>query len=262
MSPFEIALLIAVGLMAGIVNTLAGGGSLLTVPLLVVFGLPGTIANGTNRVGILVQGVVACWRFDAEGISELRSALPLLPPVLLGSLIGAASATQIPDPIFEQIFAGIMLILLIPILQGRQRPAGQGRQRSSIQGRQRGSAPEAQRWSPLKRGIVLFGIGLYGGAVQAGVGLLLLFVLNRAGFDLARANAIKIVIATALAIVTVPVFVLHQQVAWLPAAYVSIGFTIGATVGARVAVLGGESAVRRTLAVAVLVLAGHLLGLY
>jgi uncharacterized membrane protein YfcA len=245
-SPFEIALLITVGLLAGIVNTLAGGGSLLTVPLLVIFGLPGTIANGTNRVGVLVQGVVACWRFDAEGISEFRSALPLLPPVLLGSLIGAASATQISDQIFEQIFAGIMLILLIPLLQGRQLPA----------------APGVQRWSALTRGIVLFGIGLYGGAVQAGVGLLLLFVLNRAGFDLARANAIKIVIATALAIVTVPVFVFKQQVAWLPAAFVSIGFTIGATAGARFAVLGGESAIRRTLAVAVLVLAGHLFGLY
>jgi hypothetical protein len=245
-SPLEIALLIAVGLVAGFVNTLAGGGSLLTVPLLVIFGLPGTVANGTNRVGILVQGVVACWRFDAEGISELRSALPLLPPVVLGSIVGAAVATQIPDQIFEQIFAGVMLVLLIPILRGRHLPSAAG----------------AQRWSPLTRGFVLFAIGVYGGAVQAGVGLLLLFALNRAGFDLFRANAIKIVIATALAIVTVPVFIFEQQVAWLPAVFVSIGFTLGATVGARLAVIGGESAIRRALAVAVLALAGHLLGLY
>ncbi len=246
MSPLEIALLIAVGLVAGFVNTLAGGGSLLTVPLLVISGLPGTIANGTNRVGVLVQGVVACWRFDAEGISELRSALPLLPPVLLGSIVGAAVASQMSDQIFEQIFAGIMLILLIPILRGRQLP----------------SAPGAQHWPPLVRGFVLFAIGVYGGAVQAGVGLLLLFALNRAGFDLFRANAIKIVIATALAIVTVPVFIFEQQVAWLPAVFVSIGFTLGATAGARLAVIGGESAIRRALAVAVLLLAGHLLGLY
>jgi hypothetical protein len=114
----------------------------------------------------------------------------------------------------------------------------------------------------LTRGFVLFAIGIYGGAVQAGVGLLLLFALNRAGFDLFRANAIKIVIATALAIVTVPVFVFEQQVAWLPAAFVSIGFTLGATAGARFAVTGGESAIRLALAVAVLVLAGHLFGLY
>jgi hypothetical protein len=108
----------------------------------------------------------------------------------------------------------------------------------------------------------LFAIGIYGGAVQAGVGLLLLFALNRAGFDLVRANSIKIVIATALAIVTVPVFVFEQQVSWLPAAFVSIGFTIGATAGARFAALGGESAIRGALAVAVLALAGHLFGLY
>jgi len=248
MSALEISLLVAVGLVAGIVNTLAGGGSLLTVPLLVIFGLPGTIANGTNRVGVLVQCVVACWRFDAEGISEFRSALPLLPAVVLGSLVGAATATQIPDPIFEQIFAGIMLILLIPMLRG-------GPPRSAP-----GAA--AQHWSPLTRNFVMFAIGLYGGAVQAGVGLLLLFALNRAGFDLVRANAIKIVIVTALTIAAVPVFVFERQVAWLPAAFVSIGFTIGAAAGARIAVVGGETAIRRALAVAVLALAGHLFGLY
>jgi uncharacterized membrane protein YfcA len=245
-SSLEISLLIAVGLVAGVVNTLAGGGSLLTVPLLVVFGLPGTIANGTNRVGVLVQCVVACWRFDTEGISEFRSALPLLPAVVLGSLVGAACASQIPDRIFEQIFAGIMLILLIPMLRG-----------ASPQ-----PSPALRRWSPLTLSITMFAIGLYGGAVQAGVGLLLIFALNRAGFDLGRANAIKIAIVTALAIAAVPVFVFERQVAWLPAAFVSIGFTLGAAIGTRVAVIGGETAIRRALAVAVFALAGHLFGLY
>lgn len=246
MSALEICLLIAVGLVAGVVNTLSGGGSLLTVPLLVVFGLPGTIANGTNRVGVLVQCAVACWRFDAEGISEFRRSLPMLPPVVLGSIVGAASATRIPDRLFEQIFAGIMLILLIPILRRAHRPR----------------TPSAPRWSAPTRNLVLFGIGIYGGAVQAGVGLLLLFALNRAGFDLVRANAIKIVIATALAAVAVPVFVFERQVAWLPAAIVSVGFTIGAALGARIAAIGGETAIRRALALAVFALAGHLLGLY
>ncbi len=246
MSPLEIALLIAVGLVAGLVNTLAGGGSVLTVPLLVLYGLPGTVANGTNRVGVLVQGVVACWRFDAEGISELRSALPLVPPVLLGSIVGAAWATQIPDRTFERIFAAIMLILLAPLLRGGRKPP----------------AVPRRRWSPTTRALALFAIGVYGGAMQAGVGLLLLFALDRAGFDLVRANAIKIVIVTALAIATVPVFVVGDQVAWLPALSVSIGFTLGALAGARAAALGGEAAIRAALAVAVLALAGHLFGLY
>jgi len=110
--------------------------------------------------------------------------------------------------------------------------------------------------------LVLFAIGFYGGAIQAGVGLLLLFALNRAGFDLVRANSIKIVIVTALVMTAVPVFVLERQVAWLPAAFVSIGFTVGAAVGTRMAVIGGETAIRRALAIAVLALAGHLFGLY
>lgn len=248
MSELEISLLIAVGLVAGVVNTLAGGGSLLTVPLLVIFGLPGTIANGTNRVGVLVQCAVACWRFDAEGISEFRRALPLLPPIVLGSLVGAAFATQVSDLAFERIFAGIMLILLIPMLRGGLQPST--------------SSSGGRRWSPLTVKLVLFAIGFYGGAIQAGVGLLLLFALNRAGYDLVRANSIKIVVTTALAMTAVPVFVLERQVAWLPAVFVSIGFTIGAAVGTRMAVIGGEAAIRRALAIAVLALAGHLFGLY
>ena len=101
MTPPEIALLVVVGLTAGVLNTLAGGGSLLTVPVLVLLGLPGTVANGTNRVGVLAQCLVAIWRFNAEGISEVRTALPLLLPIGLGSLIGAITVTHIPDNILR-----------------------------------------------------------------------------------------------------------------------------------------------------------------
>ena len=106
LTPVEISLLVGVGAVAGVLNTLAGGGSLLTVPLLVLFGLPGTVANGTNRVGILLQSLVAVWRFKAEGISELRNTLPLLVPIGLGSMLGAVTVTRIPDAAFERLFAG------------------------------------------------------------------------------------------------------------------------------------------------------------
>ena len=77
------------GLVAGVINTLAGGGSLLTVPLLVFLGLPGTLANGTNRVGIVVQNAAATWRFRAEGIPGIREAIPVLLVTGIGSLVGA-----------------------------------------------------------------------------------------------------------------------------------------------------------------------------
>ena len=89
MSPLEISALVGGGIVAGIVNTLAGGGSLLTVPLLIMIGLPGTVANGTNRIGIGLQSLVGVWRFRVEGVSEFRRALPVLLPIAIGSWLVA-----------------------------------------------------------------------------------------------------------------------------------------------------------------------------
>jgi hypothetical protein len=246
LSPFEITLLIAAGLVAGVVNTLAGGGSLLTVPILVVLGLPGTVANGTNRVGVLVQCLVSVWRFNAEGVSEFRSALPLLAPIALGSGIGAIGATYIPDHIFEAIFGIIMLILLVPMLRSTK------------------TSPElpTQLWPSWKTMSACFAIGVYGGAFQAGVGILLLLVLHRGGLDLVRANAVKMIVSVALTLVAVPVFIAKGQVDWLPAVILAIGFTMGATLGTRLAIRGGERVIRPAIIIAVLALSCRMMGLY
>jgi len=246
LTPFEIGLLVSVGAVAGVLNTLAGGGSLLTVPLLVLIGLPGSVANGTNRVGILLQSLVAVWRFKAEGISELRNSVPLLLPIGLGSVLGAVAVTRIPDAAFERLFAGVMLLLAIPMLRGFSTP----------------TEVAARRWSPLTARLVFFAIGVYGGAIQAGVGIFLVFALTRVGLDLVRASAVKMIVVTGLALVAVPVFVFEERVAWLPAAFISIGFTLGAAAGARIAVRRGERVIRPVLAAAVLALSGHMLGLY
>ncbi len=236
-------LLVAAGLAAGVVNTLAGGGSLLTVPALVLLGLPGNLANGTNRLGILVQSLAALWRFRAEGVSGFRDALPVLAPVAAGSLLGALAISRVADATFERLFGALMLVLLLPTL--RRRPLAPGR--------------------PWPRGIALAvytGVGLYGGAFQAGIGIVRVFALSRAGFDLVRANAIKLAVVAALTAVALPVFVLRGQVAWLPAALLAAGFAAGGELGARLAVRGGERLIRPVLVAAVLALAGRMLGLY
>jgi uncharacterized membrane protein YfcA len=216
----------AASVVAGVVNTLAGGGSLLTVPLLVLFGLPGGIANGTNRVGILLQSTVAAWRFRALGVGGRRDSLPVLLPVAAGSLLGAWGITQLSDAVFERAFGVVMLMLLVPLLREL---AGSKRARSQ-------KAPRlGARWA-----VVFFLIGLYGGSFQAGVGIPLLFALTHAGFDLVRANAVKVVVTAVLALTAVPVFVLQGQVAWAPAAVLAVGYSAGAALGARLAVRGGE----------------------
>ncbi|MDH3212642.1 MAG: sulfite exporter TauE/SafE family protein [Myxococcales bacterium] len=252
MSPADVALLVGGGILAGVVNTLAGGGSLLTVPLLVVLGLPGTIANGTNRVGILVQSLVASRGFRARGVSGFRAALPLLVPVLAGSVVGALAISRTPDATFERVFGVLMLLVLVPTLR-RASPAPDPML----------SAPRPRKgWPPSVRAAVFFGIGLYGGAFQAGVGIVLLFALSHAGFDLVRANAIKMVVVAALTAVAVPVFVLEHQIEWLPAAVLACGYAVGGALGARLAVQRGERLIRPVLAASVLALAGRMLGFY
>ncbi|MEE8580980.1 MAG: sulfite exporter TauE/SafE family protein [Myxococcota bacterium] len=235
------------GLVAGLVNTLAGGGSLLTVPLLVMIGLPGGLANGTNRVGILIQSGMAAWRFQSRGVARLSDALPVLVPVALGSVVGALLIAQLEDQTFERIFGLVMVLLLIPILR---RPRG-----GSPDG------PNAPR-SPVLRGALFFAIGLYGGALQAGVGIALLYALSFLGSDLVRSNAIKVVVVAALTLVALPVFAIEGQIAWLPAGILAVGFAAGGELGARLAVRGGERVIRPVLALAVVALAGRMLGLY
>ncbi len=247
MSAFELTLLFAGGVCAGVVNTIAGAGSLLTVPLLVLLGLPGTLANGTNRVGVCVQNAVAAWRFRAERVSGFRPAIPVLVPTLAGSVTGAYAISTVSDKTFERLFGIVMLALLASVLRAPAR---------------RQSHPEQKRKAPAAAAPLFFAIGLYGGALQAGVGIVLVIALSHTGLDLVRANSVKVVVILALTAVALPVFIAQHQIAWLPATILAAGQSLGATLGARWTVRGGERVIRPILALACLALAGRMLGLY
>jgi hypothetical protein len=235
------------GLVAGVINTLAGGGSLITVPLLVLAGLPATVANGTNRIGVLFQNLVAIWRFRQQGLDGLRGARPILAPVLTGSVVGALIASSLPADLFRQLFGLAMIALLFPML--RSRPTSDPQP----------ARPPRAAWANTA---LFFGIGLYGGAIQAGVGLFLIAALARSGLDLVRANAIKVVLIGALTVVAVPVFIAQRQVDPAFALALVVGFAAGGEIGARVAVAGGERVIKPMLVLAVLAMSGRMLGLY
>lgn len=245
MSPADAAWLGAGGLVAGVMNTLAGGGSLLTVPLLVMVGLPGNLANGTNRVGVFAQSAAAAWRFRREGVWDLGRARLEIAAVAAGALSGAAVVTQLSDRAFERAFAVVMLVMLVPTLR---RPA------------QLASGAPAR--SALLRALLFFGIGLYGGAFQAGVGILLILALSWAGFDLVRANGVKVLINACFTLLAIPVFAAEGLIDWPHALALALGFAAGGELGARFAVRGGERLIRPVLGVAVVALAGRMLGLY
>lgn len=247
MSGLDVLIILVGGFVAGVINAMAGGGSLLTVPLLSLAGIGGTMANGTNRVAVLVQNLTSAWGYARKGVGDRRQTMQVLLPAGVGGLIGSLGASQIDDRVFERLFGALMLPLLALSLWKPRTPAD-------------GVPVEPwPRWVSL---LAFFGLGLYGGAIQAGIGLILLLVLSRAGFDLVTANAIKTLVILVITAIAVPVFVANGQVRWLAALVLSIGTGFGGYVGANIAVEGGEKVIRPVLVVVVLVLASRMLGLW
>ena len=240
------AMLVAgAGVVAGVVNAMAGGGSLLTVGLLNVFvGLPGLVANGTNRFGVLVQNASSVVSYRKEGVRGFRRAIAVIFPVTIGSFIGSLLVSSITDETFERIFG----ILMVPLLFVSLRPPK--------------SSGSQINWHPALTTVIFFAIGLYGGAFQAGVGLLVVVALSKAGLDLVNANAVKVVVIFILTAIALPVFIVRGQVDWGFAVVLAVGFAIGGWIGARIAVRGGEKIIRPVLVAAVTALAGRMIGLY
>lgn len=246
MTLLDVVLLLVGGLAAGVVNTMAGGGSLLTVPLLVLAGVPGNVANGSNRVGILTSTMTAAVAFRRLGHSGWSKVVPVLVPVAVGAVIGAVLVGQLTDEAFERVFG----VLMVPILLVSLRPP-----RVTI-------SSSDSAWSGPVATIVFLGIGIYGGAFQAGIGLLLVLALSRSGLDLIVANSIKVLVVLVVTVMALPVFLIGGSIDWGPALVLAAGYAAGGSVGARVTVTGGEKVIRPVLVMAVLGFAGRLLGLY
>ena len=245
MDPGDIVLLVAGGLAAGVVNTLAGGGSLLTVPLLVLAGVPGNVANGSNRVGILASNASATVAFRSLGVSGLSRTLPVLVPVAIGSLVGALLVARLADETFERAFG----VLMVPLLLLSLRPPVL-------------KPVEGRVWSGPFTVLVFLAVGLYGGAFQAGIGLLLMAALSRSGMDLVVANSVKVVVIMVVTVTALPLFIVGGRVDWGPALVLAAGFAAGGVLGARLTVTRGASLIRPVMAAAVLALASRLLGLF
>ena len=240
----EVLLLAFGGLAAGVINTMAGGGSTITVPLLVFAGVPGTYANGSNRVGILPACLAAVLSFRRLGVSGFRDAKIIFLPVFFGSLAGSLLINKLGDDQFERLFA----LLVIPIVILTLMPPTPKERKSS--------------WGRSTMILIFFVVGVYGGAIQAGVGLVIVLALSRSGFDLVTANSIKVMINAFVTVVALPVFIFSGKISWGPALVLAAGLTLGGWIGAKWTVEGGERVVRWVMVIAALGLSGKLIGLY
>ena len=122
----ELALVLVVGVAGGFLNTVAGGGSALTMPVLIFLGMPSSVANGTVRVAIMLQNITAVAGFRSKGHFEPALALQLGLPALAGAVVGSRIAVDVPDAVFNAVLAGVMVLVLVSIFFKPKPADGQG----------------------------------------------------------------------------------------------------------------------------------------
>ncbi|MFW6218909.1 MAG: sulfite exporter TauE/SafE family protein [Bacteroidota bacterium] len=247
---YMIFAIIGVGFVAGFINMLAGNGSLLTLPLLIFLGLPANVANGTNRIGILLQNVVGASSFKQQKVLDTRAGLWLGVPAVIGSIVGAQIAVNINERTIEIVIGSLLIFMFFIILYKPEKWLKENVGKVS-------SRPG------LIQLITFFFIGMYGGFIQAGVGFFLLAGLVLvAGEGLVRANAIKVFIILFYTIFALGVFILNEQVNYQYGLILAAGNMIGAFAGSRVAVSWGPKFIRYVLLVTVVIAALELLGIF
>lgn len=243
MSWLEAAELVALGTAAGFINTFAGGGSMLVVPFLIFLGLPANIANATNRIAILLQNTVSTLTFRNQQIIDLHTDYKLLIPTTLGSMAGAWAAVDIHTAVLEKVIAALLVVMFLLLLLEPDRWV-------------KANAQKAKARHPVLRFILFTAIGFYGGFIQIGVGFFLLggLVLG-SGFDLLKANALKVFLVLFYNLVALVIFMSHGLVNWRVGLILSCGNMLGAWTGARLSIRWGAVYIRYILLIALAVVA-------
>ncbi len=242
---YNYIVVVAVGIVAGIINTLAAGGSLLTLPVLMALGLPPNMANGTNRIAIFLQNVVGVSAFRREKVLDFPSGFKVGLPAALGAIAGAFFAVNLNDQAMKLAIAGVMILVFFLILLKPNRWINSHEDH-----------PPIPYWVQV---IVFFFVGIYGGFIQAGVGFFLLtsLVLG-SGFELVKANALKLFVILLYTPIALLIFFLHGDVNLWIGLVLAVGNMTGAWIGTKIAVKWGSVLIRYFVLVAIIVAATKL----
>ncbi len=236
-------LLILVGFIVGFINTVAGGGSLLSLPILIFLGLPSTLANGTNRVAIIFQTAIATAGFKSKGVSTFPFNIYLGCSAFVGSILGAYLAVDISGALFNRILAIVMIGVVLIITFGPK--IGVKEMQERLTGK--------YLWFGI---VAFFFFGIYGGFINAGLGfimILFLHYINR--MTLVRSNATKVAVVFMYMVSALFVFALNDQVNWKIGFILAIGNGSGAWLASRVSVNRGDGFIKTFLIIMVLILA-------
>lgn len=240
---YHYVMLVAVGFVVGFINTIAGGASLISLPFLIFLGLPPAVANGTNRVAIVVQTAMGVMGFKSKGVTTFPFNVYLGLSALLGSVLGAYIAVDIKGETFNRILAIIMIAVVLIIAF---------KPRIKLE-----ELPERLSGKYLWIGVIsFFFIGIYGGFINAGIGFIILLFLHYVNhLSLVRANATKVAVVLMYTLAALAVFILNDRVIWEVGLVLAIGNGLGAWVSSRVSVDRGDGFVKTFLIVIVVAMA-------
>ena len=243
-------LIVIVGVFCGFLNTLAGSGSIISLAMLMFMGLPANVANGTNRIAILMQNIVGVSSFKKQKVFSFKEGIWLALPAIVGSVVGAGLAVEINEDMMQKTIGGLLIFLFFIVLYKPDAWV-------------KGQAGLIRAKPSIIQIVIFFFIGLYGGFIQAGVGFFLLsgLVLG-AGFDLVKANAIKVFIVLLYTPFALGIFVMNGQVDYKIGLILAAGNMIGAYIAANFAVSLGAKFVRYILLAVIIFASLKFLGVY
>lgn len=220
---FQFGLILVGGFLAGVMNTLAGFGSLISLSLLMdVIGLPSTIANATNRVNVLAQCSASSYGYYKNGKVDLNSSKWIIVTMVLGAILGVITVLQVSNEQFKEIFKYLIIVMFFIILLKPKRWMREVSEESTIA-------------FPI-RVVAFFALGFYGGFIQMGMGVFFLMAmvfLERS--TLLRANGIKVTIVAIYTLVVLAIFQYKGLIIWQAGLLVAIGQTLGGYLTAKYA---------------------------
>ena len=235
---WQILLLVFIGIFAGWINVMAGGGSLLTIPAMLFMDIPAPVANGTNRIAILAQNIVAVYAFFRNGFHDFKLSLTLSLAASFGALWGAWLGVFLHGVWFNRLLAVVMIAVII------------------LMATEKKSKPEeisSNKHKPQPKNLLIGHLlmvvaGFWGGMIQVGVGFILMPILHKVlGFDLVRVNMYKVSIILSFTIVALIIYNSQLELMWWTGLGLALGNSIGGWYGAHSTIHKGEAWIKIVL---------------
>lgn len=211
------------GTIAGVINTLAGNGSAITLVILTeLMGLPPNVANGSNRLGVFAGGATASFFFHKSGKLKFKHTNKILWPTLLGALLGFWIATQVSNEQFLWVFKVMLVFMLVVILVNPKRWLIKTDSNFSL-----------SNWITIP---LFFAVGFYGGFIQMGMGIFFLaaMVLG-ARYSIIDANGVKVWLVALYTFFGILIFHYQGLIDWKAGSLLAIGQAVGGFAAAKFA---------------------------